>query len=63
MTHKKKSNTKTKHLKSYSTGPWKVQEYSTKAGIQGLVSSEQARITDWRRVKRWEMVELKDPQL
>ena len=43
--------------------PWKVQWYSTPAGIQGLASSEQARrVTDWRRERRWEMVELKDQQ-
>jgi len=33
------------------------------AGIQWLASSEQARrVTDWKREKRWEMVELKDCQ-
>ena len=33
---------------------------STTAGIQGLASSDQARrVTDGRREKRWEMVELK----
>ena len=41
----------------------KVQLYSTTAGIQGLGSSEQARrVTAWRRERRWEMVELNDPQ-
>ena len=33
------------------------------AGTQGLASSEQARrVTDWRRERRWEMVQLKDRQ-
>ena len=33
------------------------------AGMQGLGSSEQARrVTDWRRERRWEMVELKGHQ-
>ena len=33
------------------------------AGIQELARSEQARrVTDWRRERRWEMVELKDRQ-
>ena len=37
--------------------------YSIMAGIQGLQSSERARrVTDWRRERRWEMVELKDRQ-
>ena len=44
----------------YST--WKVQWYSTKAGIQGLVWSEQTRVTAWRRERRQDMVELKDCQ-
>ena len=36
---------------------------STAAGIQGLAWSEQARrVTAWRRVRRWEMVEPKDRQ-
>ena len=40
-----------------------LEKYSTTAGIQGLASSEQAnRVTDWRRERRWEMVELKDRQ-
>ena len=38
-----------------------LEKYSTTAGIQGLAWSEQARqATDWRRERRWEMVELKD---
>ena len=46
-----------KHLKSYSSIPWKAQEYSITAGIQGLAWSEQARSApDWRRQRRWEMV-------
>ena len=33
------------------------------AGIQGLALSEEARrVTDWRRERRWEMVELKGHQ-
>ena len=33
------------------------------AGTQGLASSEQTRrVTDWRRERRWEMVELKGRQ-
>ena len=33
------------------------------AGTQGLASSEQARrVTDWRKERRWEMVDLKDDQ-
>jgi hypothetical protein len=33
----------------------------TTAGTHGLASSEQARrVTDWRRERRWEIVELKD---
>ena len=33
------------------------------AGIGGLASSEQARrVTDWRRKRRWEMVEMRDCQ-
>ena len=40
-----------------------ILQYGTTAGIQGLASSEQARrVTDWRRKRRWEMVELKDCQ-
>ena len=40
-----------------------LEKYSTTAGIQGLAWSEQARqATDWRRERRWEMVELKDCQ-
>ena len=35
----------------------------TTAGIQGLASCEQARVTtDWSRERRWETVELKDRQ-
>ena len=38
-------------------------KYSGTAGIQELASNEQARrVTDWRRERRWEMVELKDRQ-
>ena len=34
--------------------------YSTPAGIQGLASGEQAtRVTDWRRKRGWEMVDMK----
>ena len=37
-----------------------IQTYSAIAGIQGLAAGEQARrVTDWRRGRRWEMVELK----
>jgi len=33
------------------------------ASTQRLASSEKARrVTDWRRERRWEMVELKDHQ-
>jgi len=40
-----------------------VQQYSTAVGIQGLASSEGARrVTDWRRERRSEMVEMKDHQ-
>ena len=40
-----------------------LQKYSTAAGIQELASSEQVRrVTDWRKERRWEMVELKDCQ-
>ena len=40
-----------------------ILQYSTTAGIQGLASSVQAkRVTDWRKERRWEMVELKDRQ-
>ena len=40
-----------------------LEKYSTTAGIQGLAWSEPARqATDWRRERRWEMVELKDCQ-
>jgi len=36
---------------------------STIAGIEDLASSEQARrVTDWRKKRRWEMVDLKDDQ-
>ena len=36
---------------------------STSAGILGLALSEEARrIAEWRREKRWEIVELKDHQ-
>ena len=41
----------------------KYSSTSTTAGIQGLASSEQARIvTDWGRERRWEMVGLQDLQ-
>ena len=37
--------------------------YSATVVIQGLALSEQARrVTDWRKERRWEMVELKDHQ-
>ena len=40
-----------------------LEKYSGTAGIQELASNEQARrVTDWRRERRWEMVELKDRQ-
>ena len=46
-----------RYLEKYSS------TYSTTAGILGLVLSEQARrVTDWRRERRWEMVELKNNQ-
>ena len=38
------------------------QQRGKTAGIQGLASSEQARITDWRREGWWEMARLKDCQ-
>ena len=38
------------------------QQRGKTAGIQGLASSEQARITDWRRERRWEIAKLKDCQ-
>ena len=39
-----------------------LEKYRTTAGIQELAPSEQARITDWKQKRRWEMVELKDCQ-
>ena len=40
-----------------------LEKYSVRAGIQGLALSEQAGgVTDWRRERRWEKVELKDHQ-
>ena len=45
----------------YSTS--KSTVVSTTVGLQGLPSSEQARrVTNWRRERRWEVVELKDHQ-
>ena len=36
---------------------------STTPDPQGLAPSEQARrVTDWRKKRRWEMVDLKDDQ-
>ena len=41
----------------------KSKYYSIAADIQGLASREQAgRVTDWRRERRWERVELKNFQ-
>ena len=38
-----------------------MQSHNTTAGIQALASSEQTRrVTDWRRERRWEVIELKD---
>ena len=37
-----------------------LEKYSST--VQQLASSEQARITDWKQKRRWEMVELKDCQ-
>ena len=38
-------------------------KYSIRAGIQGLALSEQVRrVTDWRRERRREKVEMKDHQ-
>ena len=60
--HKKPTNTKNKDNIFNLTVQY-LEKYSITAGIQGLASSEQARrVTDWRRQRRWEMVELKDSQ-
>ena len=60
--HKKKTNTKNKTflLLQYRTLKCTVQydSWHTGAGI-----SEQARrVPDWRKERRWEMIELKDHQ-
>ena len=40
-----------------------LEKDTVRAGIQGLALSEQAGgVTDWRRERRWEMVQLKDRQ-
>ena len=45
----------------YSTS--KSTVVGTTVGIQGLPLSEQVRrVTNWRRERRWEVVELKDHQ-
>ena len=57
----KKANTKKqrKHFKSYIIQY--LEKYSST--VQRLAWSEQSRrVTDWRRERRWEMVELKDRQ-
>ena len=62
--HKKQTQKieKTFLILQYSTLKSTVVQYNI-AGIQGLASSEQARkVTDWRRERKWEMVELKDRQ-
>ena len=63
--HKKQTQKvkKTFLILHYSTLKSTVVQYSTTAGTQHLASSEQARkVTDWRRERKWEMVELKDHQ-
>ena len=58
----KNTNTKNKDNMCNLTVQY-PEKYSTTAGIQGLVSSEQERgVNEWRRERRWEMVELKDHQ-
>lgn len=40
-----------------------ILQYGTTAGMQGLAPSVQAkRVTDWRKERRWEMVEMKGHQ-
>ena len=40
-----------------------LEKDTVRAGIQGLALSEQAGgVTDWRRERRWEMVELNGHQ-
>jgi len=54
MIHKKNTQKLSKNflISQYST--LKSTVISTTAGIQKLVSSEQARrVTDWRRERRW----------
>ena len=60
--HKKQTNTKNK-ANIFNLTVQYLEKYSITAGIQGLAPSEQARrVTDWRRERRWKMVELKDRQ-
>ena len=66
MIHKKNTHTQKKLNKTFLISQYstlKSTVISTTAGIQKLVSSEQARrVTDWRKERRWEMVDLKDDQ-
>ena len=57
MIHKKNTHTQKKLNKTFLISQYstlKSTVISTTAGIQKLVSSEQARrVTDWRRERRW----------
>ena len=55
-------NKQTQKINIFNLTVQHFEKYSITAGIQGLALSEQARrVTDWRRERRWEMVELKGP--